>query len=461
MLLSSLDGQIARTVTSGDGLFNHYGKRSPFTMVERRGNTLLFLELGDSPKLAFARTAVNATGGYGTGILGGENSFLNETVLSALASAVDANDEHHSSDRLEVVDSLTALVATHTGTVASDWSITFTSTGTEAMDFALQALSLEGYDLTTGGATRAARDVIVAFHGAWHGWGSGPSHFLDRRQFTDGTPRFNSLTVQFAPYGDISALERIFRDFSGRVRFVVAEGILGDGGVVPAPTEWWSRLFELADRESARVLVDEILTGFRTGSILAMPRGRAPDCLTLGKGLGLGLFPLSAVLWRSPAISPRPGIGVRTFNLRPFEARIVGHALKHIEREKFFERSVALGRTLLAQLQSIVEIAPRKFKAVRGAGLFLGVELADQFARQGHAIRDALLRCGVLTEVESGTWSRKVPREFRHNETIRLTPPLTITLAEVDAIVEAFRTCAVHADSAAVLAGASASPSTQ
>ncbi|GAO97355.1 hypothetical protein PSA5_31570 [Pseudomonas syringae pv. actinidiae] len=98
-----------------------------------------------------------------------------------------------------------------------------------------------------------------------------------------------------------------------------------------------------------------------------------------------------------------------------------------IKGRELFERSIAIGSKLIGDISSLSARYPTVVKAVRGKGLFIGLELSDAFARRGRMVRDTFLRHGVLTEIESGLFNRKVPKDKRVNETIRITPPLTIS----------------------------------
>lgn len=423
--LESLPDALRQCLLDGDGLADHYGGRTAFLFAEQQNDRILTLE---KPEAGASRVRVfpviNCTGGYGTGILGSQITLLEKVVNQALQRSATSNDEFHSPERHRLVAKLRRLVAQHTQSDGKDWELSFTSTGTEAMDLAMQLVMLDGFDLGTGRHSLQQKNVLIACHGAWHGWGLNPNQLLDRRQFTEGLPRLRDHEVVFMRYADPTDLEAVFERNRGRVRGVFVEGILGDGGVVRASDDWWRRLFELARGEDAKVVDDEILTGFRCGRALALPAGLSPDCITLGKALGFGLFPLSAVIWRKDRLKMRPGIGVRTFNARPFQARIVTAGLELIENGNLFERTRVLGEKVLLRLQQLVERHPDLFKAARGMGFFFGLELSGRYARKGHALRNQFLRHGVLTEVESGLFNQKVPKHARINETIRLTPAL-------------------------------------
>lgn len=424
--IQSLPIELQSCVTSGDGVADHYGGRTNFTFVEQRDERILILEKIDSD-YAQAHTAINMTGGYGTGILGSAINEIAPKLQGIVSRSVTTNDEFHSMERHQLVSNIKQMIASHTGIVEDQWSITFTSTGSEAMDLALQLVYLEGLNLTTGVNSRHEKDVVLACHGAWHGWSQGPNQLLDRKQFTEGVPRIRDLEVVFLQYGDIENLRSRFADYKGRIRAISVEGILGDGGVITASSEWWSELFKLAKEEDARIIDDEILTGFRTGAMLALPKNLPPDCITLGKALGFGLFPMSAVVWRNDRLLLRAGTGVRTFNARPFQAAVVNAGIEIIKGRELFKRSAYIGSNLIKELSSLLTLYPTILKAVRGKGLFIGLELNDTFARRGRMVRDTFLRHGILTEIESGIFNRKVPKEKRVNETIRITPPLTIS----------------------------------
>ncbi len=436
--LSQFDSSIQECLLQGDQVFDHYGGKPSFLILEYHKTRLLTLELQEDRASVRIRSVVNATGGYGTGLLGGDIGILSTVLQEGLLEAACTNDEWASIERFHLTKKMRNMVAEHTKTQAEDWAITFTSTGTEAIDFAMQLVQLEGFNLGTGVDSRASRDVMIACHGAWHGWGLNPNQLLDRKQFTDGIPRFLQNKIVFHQYGNIAQLEELFQTYAGRIRAIFVEGILGDGGVIKGPLQWWERLFELASAEDARVVDDEILTGLRSGGLLALPKGKAPDCITLGKGLGFGLFPLSAVAWKKGRLNPRPGIGVRTFNARPLHCRVVLEGLEYIEKNNLFERSAQLGALFLKELSVLPHAFPEVYKAVRGQGLIFGVELANPLRRKGRLVRNSLVRQGVLTEIESGQMGLHLPKDSRINETIRLTPPLTFPEEEISTVIRSF-----------------------
>jgi acetylornithine/succinyldiaminopimelate/putrescine aminotransferase len=443
---AALPDDIARCVLHGDGVADHYGGRTAFTFLAQKDDRILMLERIDARR-ARAVSMINLTGGYGTGILGSALARVTGRLSSFCETAATTNDEFHSVERWRLVSTLKELIASHTASAPDDWDITFTSTGTEAMDLALQMAYLRE---PAQGA--APRDVIIGCHGAWHGWGLSANHFIDREHYTRGLPRMAGVRVAFMEYGSERSLRQIFAAHRGRIRAVLVEGLLGDGGIVDASPAWWRTLFELARAEQAVVIDDEILSGFRCGAALAIPPGLQPDCIALGKALGLGLFPISAVAWRKASLRLRPGLGVRTFNARPFQAAVVHAGLMEIAANDLLTRAETMGRRFVAHLRTTLSAHGAVFKAVRGRGMLIGLELGDGFAREGERIRNELVRHGVLAEIESGIIHPDVDLAGHVNETIRLTPPLTIdwdTLAEAARRIQRCAAHLAHGDPAA------------
>ena len=98
--ISQLDPSLADCLLHGDQIFDHYGGKPPFLILAYRGHRLLTLErLPDGASVA-VRTVINGTGGYGTGILGGDVGILSQTLQNGLLSAPCANDEFGNFERL-------------------------------------------------------------------------------------------------------------------------------------------------------------------------------------------------------------------------------------------------------------------------------------------------------------------------------------------------------------------------
>lgn len=116
--------------------------------------------------------------------------------------------------------------------------------------------------------------------------------------------------------------------------------------------------------------------------------------------------------------------------------------LDYIIKNQLFEYSAELGKRLK---QSLIELPikfPHVYKAVRGQGLLVGVELADSLASKGRLVRDTLIREGVLVEIQSGQMGEHISASEKINQTIKVVLPLTLPQEEVSEIVERFECAA-------------------
>jgi acetylornithine/succinyldiaminopimelate/putrescine aminotransferase len=203
---------------------------------------------------------------------------------------------------------------------------------------------------------------------------------------------------------------------SGKTCAVLAEPVLGEGGIHVLDKAYLQGLRALCDRRKALLILDEIQTGLgRTGKLFAYQHyGITPDLMALGKSLGGGL-PLSAVLATEEAASVfGPGDHGTTLGGNPV-ACAAGLALIKIVKSRHMAANAAKvgGRMKAAFEQAQRQGAP--IKAVRGLGLMLGVELNGP----ARPVVDALQRRGLLANATAGT-------------VLRLLPPLNLTQAQAD-----------------------------
>jgi ornithine--oxo-acid transaminase len=177
-------------------------------------------------------------------------------------------------------------------------------------------------------------------------------------------------------------------------------------------------------------MLDEIQTGLgRTGKFLAHQHehGAAPDVLVVGKALGGGVYPVSAVLANREIMSLlQPGEHGSTFGGNPLAAAVGKTALEVIRDEGLTARAATLGEQLMrslrrAKLDSVAEI--------RGRGLLIGIELAG--TRCARTYCSALLERGVLTK-------------DTHGKVIRIAPPLVIAPEELDWLVAELAAVLAH-----------------
>jgi len=220
---------------------------------------------------------------------------------------------------------------------------------------------------------------------------------------------------------------------SGDVAAFIAEPVLGEGGIIVPPPDYFKRVREILDRRGILFICDEVQSGFgRTGRMLAIEHsGVVPDIVVTAKGIADG-FPLSAFTTREEiAKAFTPGDHLSTFGGNPVSCAAALANLELFRKEKLAERSETKGRRLLAKLQ---ELAVRHALVgdVRGQGLMAGVELVedrDSKAPAAEAAANAqarLLEEGFLIGV--GGYFGNV---------LRLQPPLVIEDADLDRAVAA------------------------
>ncbi len=280
------------------------------------------------------------------------------------------------------------------------------NSGAEAVETAIKVARAWGYRVK-GVAPDRAKIVTCAgnFHGRTVTIVSFSTDPLARRDVGPFTPGF--VTV---PYGDPEALSEALAD-PDVVAFLV-EPIQGEAGVIVPPEGYLRRARELCTERGVLLIADEIQSGLgRAGATFACDHeGVVPDAYLLGKTLGGGIVPLSAVVAREEVLGVlRPGEHGSTFGGNPLACAIGREVIRILRTGELQERSRVLGERMLGVLR---EAGLPAVKEVRGRGLWAGVELAPDAA-------PARARCEELI-------GRGVLAKDTHETTIRLAPPLVI-----------------------------------
>lgn len=224
-------------------------------------------------------------------------------------------------------------------------------------------------------------------------------------------------------FGDAEAIERIFKEKGDRVAAFILEPIQGEAGVVIPPDGYLKAVRDLCSKYNVLMIADEIQTGLaRTGKMLACDwEDVRPDVVILGKALGGGILPVSAVLAdKDVMLCIKPGQHGSTFGGNPLASAVAIAALEVIKEERLTERSTKLGGELLGLLHKIQKKHPEHVKEVRGRGLFIGVELNSESLSpvSGFELSEKLKERGVLAK-------------STHDTIIRFTPPLCISADEI------------------------------
>jgi ornithine--oxo-acid transaminase len=289
------------------------------------------------------------------------------------------------------------------------------NSGAEAVETAIKAVRKWGYEVK--GVPEGRAEIIVCennFHGRTLGIVSFSTDPDARGGFGPFLPGFRVI-----PFGDADALEAAIGPET--VAFLV-EPIQGEAGVIIPPDGYLRRVREICSRRGIVLVLDEIQTGLgRTGRMLAEEHeGIEADVTLVGKALGGGVYPVSAVLSNTDVLGTlQPGQHGSTFGGNPLACAVAREALRVLVEEGLIERSAELGDYFRAGLEAIRGNAVRE---VRGRGLMLAVEM-HQEAGPARPLVEALREQGILAKET-------------HGQTIRFSPPLVIERAEIDWALE-------------------------
>ncbi len=234
--------------------------------------------------------------------------------------------------------------------------------------------------------------------------------------------------------------ETIRSQTSGDVAAFIAESVLGEGGIIVPPDNYFKYAKAVCDKHGILFICDEVQSGFgRTGKMFAIEHyGVDPDIMTTAKGIADG-FPLGAFTARPDVGGAfKPGDHLSTFGGNPISCAAALANIEVMLDEKLPENSAARGEQIMKRLKKVAEKAPL-IGDVRGKGLMIGVELVKDkqktpAAAETKEVRKLCREAGVLVGA-GGTFAN----------VIRLQPPLTLTAAEAD------RICDVLSDAVAKL----------
>ena len=291
------------------------------------------------------------------------------------------------------------------------------NTGAEAVESAIKVARKWGY-MVKGVPEDAARIVVCErnFHGRTVTIVSFSDDPLAREGFGPFTPGFVSV-----PYGDAEALSAVLAH-PDVVAFLV-EPIQGEAGVIVPPDGYLRAARELCSEHGVLMIADEIQSGLaRTGKTFACDHEWVvPDVYVLGKALGGGLVPLSAVVADDAVLGVlRPGEHGSTFGGNPLACAVGREVLRLLRTGEYQERSARLGARLL---ESLASAGLSAVAAVRGRGLWAGIDLAAN-APPARTVCERLVGRGLLCK-------------DTHAHTIRLAPPLVVDESDLDFALEA------------------------
>ncbi|MCE9629335.1 MAG: aspartate aminotransferase family protein [Planctomycetia bacterium] len=279
----------------------------------------------------------------------------------------------------------------------------FCNSGTEANEAAIKLVRLR---------TNGEKYKIITFQGGFHGRTMGSVTATAQPKYHEGLgPMLAGF--QYAPHGDLAAVEKLVDDRTGGI---LVEPILGEGGVVPAPPGFLQGLRKIADDRDLLLVFDEVQCGCgRTGKWFGYQHfGVVPDVMTLAKSLCAGVAGGAMLTTVELAKHLRPGMHASTFGGNPIAAAAGIATIRMIEEQGLLahvDRAAEAFRTRLEALQNRCDAV----RDVRVMGMMIGVELSIDCA----AVVQACLDRNLLVNSTQG-------------RVIRLLPAMTITQADVE-----------------------------
>jgi ornithine--oxo-acid transaminase len=279
------------------------------------------------------------------------------------------------------------------------------NSGAEAVETAVKTARKWAYQKK--GVPQDQAEIIACcnnFHGRTLTVISFSTEPLYRKDFGPFTPGFSIV-----PFGDAEALEKAITP--NTAAFIV-EPIQAEAGILIPPDGYLKRAAEICKRNNVLLIADEIQTGLgRTGRLFASEyEGVRPDMVVVGKSLGGGCYPVSAVLADREILGLyKPGEHGSTFGGNPLGCAVARESLRVIRDEKLVENAAERGASFLEKLR---KVRSRHIKEVRGRGLLIGVELHPA-AGGARRFCEELMKEGLLCKET-------------HDNVIRFAPPLII-----------------------------------
>jgi len=335
----------------------------------------------------------------------------------------------------------------------------FSNSGSEAVETALKLARQYGRQVHRGENRYKVIARYRGYHGLTMGALSATGQVTRRKAFEPLVPGFSHVEppdryrcrhCQTAPACTLACADEI----DTRVRFegpetvaaIIAEPVIGGGGVIVSPEGYLPRLREICDRWGILLILDEVITGFgRTGRLFGFQHwGVTPDIVTLAKGITSGYAPLGATVTTQAVFGAFLGESeegvhfsqVSTFGGHPVSCAAAGVNLDILLRERLWENAEAVSHYLMGRIRAIRH---PWIGDVRGKGLLIGLELVRDENRTPVADRD-MARVAAAVKEAGVIVGRNVETVAGLCNVLILSPPLILSKAEADRIAEAIET---------------------
>lgn len=365
------------------------------------------------------RKFIDCLGGYGIYNVG----HSNEKVIHTVKAQMDRQPLHSQ----ELLDPLRAVLAKILSEITpGDLKYAFfVNSGTEAVEAGLKLA--RGYQAPFG------KHTIIAATKAFHGKSLGSLTCTAKSVFRKP---FMPLVagVKHVAFGDIDMMRKTMeacQSVGEDVAAVLLEPIQGEGGVIIPPEGYLKEVRDLCDEYEALLIFDEVQTGMgRTGKLFCCEHDEVvPDILCLAKGFGGGVLPAGATVASEKVFSclfENPFLHTTTFGGNPVACAAAIATFSELLSKNIPQQAGKTGAYLLEKLQIAAGEYPELVTEVRGKGLLIAVEFADN--EIGYHCATKLFNHGVLV---AGT--------LINAKTIRIEPPLTISRELCDEVVSRFK----------------------
>ena len=367
------------------GQIPFYGKRE-IALVRGEGAYLFDSE---------GRRYLDAMSNYGVAVLGHADPEFAEALSDQLRTLTTGHQSFYSDVRAEALEAIGRIAPPGVSRAF------LSNSGAEAIEAALKMARL-----ATG------KSKAVALKRGYHGRTLGAlSVTADPKYRTPFEPL--PIHATHVPFDDLDAVAAAIDDETGAV---ILEPVQGEGGIWPASESYLAGVREITNSRGVLLIADEIQSGFRTGSPFAsVAAGVTPDIICTAKALANG-FPVGLTLvTESISSEAGPGSHGSTFGGNPLACRAIVTTLNAFEERDLYARAVRLGTDIVERIRGL---NAAKVRAVRGAGLMIGIDLKERVTPTLRTLQER----GVLT-LAAG------------NLTLRLLPPMIWTETQVDELL--------------------------
>jgi len=381
--------------TRGNNVFIGTYNRFPAAMVKGSGCTLWDAD---------GKEYLDFLAGIAVCSLGHCHPKVTEAICRQAGSLVHVSNLFHTQPQIELAELLV-------GNSFAD-RVFMCNSGAEANEAAIKLARIH---------SAAGKYEIISLTGSFHGRTLATVAATGQPKFHQG---FEPLPQGFvhAEFGDPQTIENLI---TPQTCAILCEPLQGESGVRPLEPDYLKAIRRICDQHGLLLIFDEVQTGLgRTGTLFAHEQlGVTPDIMTLAKALGNGL-PIGAMLTTEKiAASLVVGTHASTFGGNPVAAAAAVEVLKIMLADGFLASVRETSRYFVDRLQAVAERYPQLATGVRGRGLLLGLVLTDKGVEHGLDIVQQMFAEGALIN-------------FAGNKVLRFVPPLIVTPAEIDQLID-------------------------